>query len=269
MIRRIPALVAGAAGLVVLAGAIGGGIVFAASDDAPPTPPTQNGAPGGDKHQRLDDYLNKLAANLGTTPEALKGALKQTALDEIAQAVKDGKLTADQGKKLTDAINNGTNVPFGPQGLGPKMGGGPKGPNGQNGAAPNGQNRPMGPGDFMGIASSAMNDVAKALGIDAATLKSDLQSGKSIADIAGSDAGKLNAVKGVLTAAAKAEFDKLVQSGKLQQAQADKLLQAFTDNLDTMLKGKFGGFAPMRGPRGNAPNGQNNTNPKPGPSGTS
>lgn len=273
MIRRFPMLVAAVAGLVVLAGAIGGGMVFAASDQTPPAP-TQN---GGDKQQRLEDYLNRLAQNLGKSSDQLKAALKKTAIDEINQAVTDGKLNSDQAKKLIDAINNGTTIPLGPNNFGGKMPGGrgPNGPmpngqapNGQspNGQTPNGQNRPGGgPGEFMGVISGAMNDVATALGISADQLKSDLQSGKSISDIANGDAGKLAGVKTALTNAAKSQFDAMVKSGKISQAQADKMLKAFNDNLNTMLKAKM----PMFGPRGgHGPNGQN-TPPRPGSSGTS
>ncbi len=262
MIRRVPALVAGVAGLAVLASAIGGGIVFAASGDSPtPTPSTQNGTPPspGDRQQRLDDYLNKLAANLGVTVDKLKGALKDTAKQEIDKAVADGKLTADQAQKLKDAIDKGANVPLGPR-FGGMMPGG-RGPGGAspNGAPPNGQGKPMGRGGIMGMLPGAMNDLAGFFGITPDQLKQDLQNGQSLADIAKTAGKSTDDLKGFLTTESSKQIDALVGSGKITKDQGDKMKQAFTTNLDAMINFKLPqGIMPFGGPHhgGARPSGQ-------------
>jgi len=264
MIRRIPAVVAGAAGLVVLAGTIGGGMVFAAANDTPPTPSTQSGRPPipGDRQQRLDDYLNKLAANLGVTVDKLKGALKQTAVDQIDQAQKDGKLTADQAQKLKDALNSGTNVP-----LGPGFGGGMPGGRGPGGMAPNGQGKPMGLGGIMGMLPGAMNDLATFLNIPLAQLQQELQSGKSLAEVAGAHGKDSNALKTFLTTESNKQIDALVGSGKVTKDQGDQMKQAFTTNLDAMINAKMPQGMPFGGPHhgGPRPIGQSQP-PQPGSS---
>ena len=274
MIRRVPAIVAGAAGLVVLAGAVSGGIVFAATSDTPPTPSTQNGTPPnpGDRQQRLDDYLNRLAQNLGVSVDKLKGALKDTAKQEIDKAVADGKLTADQAQKLKDALDSGTNVPLGP-GFGGRMPGG-RGPGGMapngtapNGTAPNGQARPMGPGGFggiMGIIPGATNEIAGFLNITPEQLRQDLQNGQSLSDLAKAAGKTTDQLKSFLTDEATKQIDAMVASGKITQDQGAKMKQAFTGNLDPVINGKLPqGGMPFAGPRhgGARPNGQNQQTP--------
>lgn len=257
MIRRVPIIAATAAGVVVLAGAVGGGMVFAAGNDAPtptPTTTTQNAAPpapnqGG--QQQLDNYLQKLAQKLGVSIDQLKSALKQTARDEIDQAVKDGKLTADQAQKLKDAIDRGPGIPFGPgvpglRGPGPN-GGKPGGP-GPNGAMP------MTPGNgpafrgFMGVLGFAASDIATDLGITADQLRQELQSGQSLAAIAQAHGKTAQDIKDLLTKDADAAIQSQVASGKITQAQADTMKTAFASNVDNLISGKLPGKMPFGRP---------------------
>jgi hypothetical protein len=66
--------------------------------------------------------------------------------------------------------------------------------------------------------------VAKALGIDEATLRSELQAGKSVADLAASKNVSLDSIVSALVDAQTAQLKQAVTDGKLTQAQADGLL---------------------------------------------
>jgi hypothetical protein len=83
---------------------------------------------------RHEAFLSSVASKLGVTSDALKNAFKQARIDQINQAVKDGKLTQERATEIINRINSGE---FGP-------GGGPGGRKGHGG--PGGQRGPGGPG---------------------------------------------------------------------------------------------------------------------------
>lgn len=89
------------------------------------------------------------------------------------------------------------------------------------------------------VPGSLLTVTAKYLGLDPATLKSDLESGKTIADVA--PAGKTAAgLADAYASAAKTYFDVKVAAGKMTQTQEngvlakiDQKLPAFADKLWT------------------------------------
>lgn len=109
---------------------------------------------------------------------------------------------------------------------------------------------------FGGRGSAGLNLVATALGIDAAALQTELQAGKTIADIATSQNVELSTVVDAVAAAQQDAFTAAVTSGKLTQAQADAQLELFKANLtqrfsqtwafggrgDGPMDGFFGGY---------------------------
>lgn len=227
MVLKAPFVAATAAGLVVLAGVVGGGIVMA---QGTPTPNGTQAAPtapvkGPDRQQQMDDYLQKLAANLGIDASKLKDALKKTALDEIDQALKDGKITQDQHDKAKSAIENGDGLFFGP-GIG-KM----RGPGGKPGGFAE-----LGP-LFMG-AKNGIADFATWLGIDTATLQKDLAGGKTLAQEAQDHGKSRDDLKNYITNALDAHLKQLVADGVLKQEKADALKKNVTDNLDKIIDGQ-------------------------------
>lgn len=76
---------------------------------------------------------------------------------------------------------------------------------------------------------------AKALGITEAELKTELESGKSIADVAKAKGVDLADVKKALLADLKAHLDEEVKSGEHTQAEADAKYAEMTSRIDTML----------------------------------
>lgn len=107
---------------------------------------------------------------------------------------------------------------------------------------------------------SPIADAAEALGMTEAELTTELQSGKSIADIAKAKNVDLDTVIAALTAGFKAHLDEEVASGEHTQAEADAKLAEFKTRVTTMVNtaglpqrgGKGGpeGHGPMGGKGG-------------------
>jgi len=257
-------LAAGVAVVAVAAGVVGGAVLglptlSAASSTAAHTvgaAPTTTTVPGkGRAHRRfagadaVDSPLIAAAAKaLNLTPQQLLAKLQdgKTTIADVAQqqhvdvnAVINAIAAADK-----DRISKIVNSPW-PLG--------PVAPNG--GAGP----KPGALGPFIGrkLIGQSADTVANALHITTAELKTDLQSGKSIADIARSKGIDVNKVINTLVADASSKVDQAVSAGKLTTQQANTIkshLQAAITNLvnnnfSKFPGGRFGlGGGPVPGP---------------------
>lgn len=172
----------------------------------------------------------------------VKAALLAEAKAHIDAEVAAGKHTATEGAtKLAektsriDTMLTTAGLPArGPQGMGGHKGKG-------------------GPGKIMSQA------VAKVLKLTTTELKTQLHSGKSLADVAKTQSVDIADVKTVLTSDFTAHLAEEVTSGKHTQAEADAKLAEFKTNLDTMVNrvGPAGGMkGEGRGPGGHGPMGQ-------------
>lgn len=237
MAHRAPMLAAVAAGVIVLGGALGGGLVMAAGSQAPnPSPSATPNNHGHGHQQQMDDYINKLAANLGIDASKLKDAMKRTALGELDQAVKDGKLTQQQADSIRRRIESGDTF-FGLRGFD----GGKGGPGKQ------------GIGGIMGN----IDALGTFLNVDAATLRGELGQGQSLAQIAQAHGKSRDDLKTFLTQQIHDRLQAAVTNGKLTQDQATQAEQKAAANLDNVIDKTF----PMKGPKhGSNGNGQQ---PKP------
>lgn len=170
------------------------------------------------RKQVRESFLNKLAANLNVSMDQLKAAFKSAELSTVDDLVADGTLTADQGAKAKDKINSGDGL-----GLGRFLG--------QHRAARHGDR-------LQRIRAGLIKSAAKAIGIDAKALATDLRGGSSIADVAGQHGVSVDAVKAQITDDAKAALDKAVANGKLTQEKEDAALQKLAAKLDDILNKK-------------------------------
>ena len=147
---------------------------------------------------------------------------------EHTQAEVDQKI-ADLKSKIDDIVNG-----VKPAGMPGDMGGRMGGDHGPRGGGP--------------IASDS---VAKALGLSADELKTQLRSGKSLADIAKAQNVDVAKVKAAITADLKAHLDEEVASGEHTQAEADAKLAELTSRLDDIVNGvKPAGMPGMPGDMG-------------------
>jgi hypothetical protein len=122
-------------------------------------------------------------------------------------------------------------------------------------ATPNSSATPAAPSVTKADRPSPLATASKVLGITETELKTELQAGKSVADVATAKNVDLATVKAALLAEAKAHLAEEVTSGKHTQAEADAKLAEFTTNLDTMVN-RVGPAGGMKGEgRGHGPRG--------------
>jgi polyhydroxyalkanoate synthesis regulator phasin len=125
-------------------------------------------------------------------------------------------------------------------------------------------------GDRMGVALDA---AAKALGIDLDALRTELQSGKTLAEVATAHGIDVQKVIDALTADAKAKLDAAVKDGRLTQEQADTRLSEMTTRLKDLvnqpLPAKGEGHRGRPGPHATDDGTDNSTPPTTAPATTS
>ena len=190
------------AGAVALAAVAGAGAAVAAS----------HAWAGSDQRQAI---IDDVAGRLGVTPGALQDAFKAALKDQVEAAVKAGTLTREQADAIEARIAAGQGLGFG--GLG--------GPRGIGGMHRGGEERAA---------------AAKYLGLTEAELRTRLQAGKSLADVAKAQGKTVEGLVQAMKDAEKAELDKAVQSGKLTAAQEKQILA----NLEQRLTDKVNGTGP-------------------------
>ncbi len=201
-------------------------------------------------------FLEHFASHLGLSTDQVKSAYTAAYNDTIDQMVKDGKLTQAQAdalkQKVSQGVANGNLPGFGP---GFRVPGG-KGFGGFGFGMDRAGMMNLGPAEF-----------AKALGMTQQDLITELQAGKSIADVAKEKNVDINKVKQTVISDYKAQLDTAVKNNKMTQAQEDQAIQNLTQKLDTIvnqagLMGRFHGRFPGK-PQGTpqaTPSAANSTN---------
>jgi len=170
----------------------------------------------------------------------VKAALLAEAKAHIDAEVAAGKHTAAEGVTKLAEVTSRIDTMLTTAGL-PAHG--PQGKGGHEGKG--------GPGKMMSEA------VAKVLKLTTTELKTQLHSGKSLADVAKAQSVDIADVKTVLTSDFTAHLAEEVTSGEHTQAEADAKLAEFKTNLDTMVN-RVGPAGGMRGEgRGHGPMGGN------------
>ena len=151
-------------------------------------------------------YVNDVAKRLNVSPSALTSAMKAAAIDRINAAVAAGRLTQAEGNTLKQRIQNGQGARL----LGHRFG-------------------------HRGL-RAGLHVAAQYLGISPQTLRSDLRSGRSLAQIAGSTPGKSVAgLKSAILAAAKTRLDAAVKNGRITSQQEQQALTRRSSRIDKLL----------------------------------
>ncbi len=174
-------------------------------------------------------------ATSGKTTAGLVAALVAAEKTEIAAAVTAGKLTQAQADQITPTLTqrftdfvNGT-----------RPAGGPPGP---------GRPGPGGFGHGPGAPSDDLAAAATYLNSTAANLLTQLQAGKTLAQVAAAASGKSTAgLVAALVAHEKTEIAGYVTSGKLTQAQADQLIANLTARFTDFVNGVRPAGGPSHG----------------------
>jgi AraC-like DNA-binding protein len=171
--------------------------------------------------------LNDVAGQLGVTPERLSNAFKTALKNRIDQAVKDGHLTQAEATRMKAAIDR-ESVPM------------------------------LGPGfrkeRHFGGRHHGLEAAAKYLGMTEAALRTQLQNGKTLAQVARDRNKSVDGLVTALAAEKKARIEQAVKDGHLTRAQADELVARMKEHVTAMVNGRFERrrehhFGPL-GPRG-------------------
>ncbi len=233
---------AGLLGIVPLAAlGIWGGVALASNDNSTATTTSFQGviSQQATSASAMDDFIANLAANLGIDEQKLRDALKTTSIQQVDKALADGEITADEATRIKEAINSGTAPLFGlPGGFEHGHRGGPGGPG-------------AGHADADGAA------LATFLGIDQATLRSELQVGKTLAQEAEAHGKSREQLKAFLTQQFSTKIDAEQQAGRITSDQAATMKQKFADALDSVVDragGEHHGPDHFRGPGSNGGN---------------
>ncbi len=203
--------------------AVGGVVVLAVSGAGAAVAATKLRSP----EQESRAVLNDVAGQLGVTPERLSNAFKTAMKNRIDQAVKDGRLTQAEATRMKAAIDR-QSVPM----LGPgfRHGGG------------------------MHRGHRGLEAAAKYLGMTEAALRTQLENGKTLAQVARDRSKSVDGLVTALVAEKKARIEQEVKDGQLTRAQADQLLARMKEHVTAMVNGQVRPrhehrFGP-RGPRG-------------------
>jgi len=169
-------------------------------------------------------FLNDAAGRLGVSSDKLEAALKAAAIDRVDAALAAGQITKDQADAMKAAINAGRlplGVPFGP-GLRGEMGG-------------------------IHTLHGALDAAATYLGLTEDQLRTQLQSGKTLADVAKAQGKSVEGLKQALTADLKTKLDAAVKAGRLTQAEANGILTRVSASLDDLINGRLPATPAMGG----------------------
>jgi hypothetical protein len=222
--------------------ALAGGSTALASKGHAPTKKTL-AAPSGGRHGPGDEldaaasYLGTTAASLLTQVQAgktlaqvaaatngkstagLLAALVAAEKTEIAAAVTSGKLTQAQADQITPTLTQRfTDL--------------------VNGVHPAGPGGPGGFGHGPGGGGDDLAAVATYLGSTTTTLLTQLQAGKTLAQVAAATSGKSTAgLIAALVAAEKTEIAGKVTSGEFTQAEADQMTATLTARFTDFVNG--------------------------------
>jgi hypothetical protein len=206
------------AGAIVVAAVAGGGAAVAASHE------------WGSSDQR-QAVINDAAGRLGVTPSALQNAFKGAIKDQIEAAVTAGELTRAQADAIEARIAAG-------QGLGLGAGFGAGFGHGHGGF-----------GGMRGVLGPSVTAASTYLGLTAAQIKTQLQSGKTLAQIAVAQGKTADGLVQALVAAETAQLAKAVQDGHLTSTQEQQILAQLTPRVTDLVNGKLG-FGMHVGPAG-------------------
>jgi hypothetical protein len=190
-----------AAGAAAFLAVAGGGAAIAATQLSP--------------KQESQAVLNDAAKELGVSPSDLSSALKSALEKRIDAAVAEGRLTKGQGDELKQRVESGDFPLFGIPGFGPAHG--------------SFEHHEM----FGGLDSAATY-----LGVSEDELRSELESGKSLADVAKAKGKSVNGLVDALVADARKHLDAEVSEGDLTQDQADEILSRLQEGIKAMVNGE-------------------------------
>ena len=168
---------------------------------------------GGDGRGRGEELLNRVAQKLGITVEELKGAVSDSELEMLDEAVAQGRISACRADRVRQRIEEGHLFLF---------------------ARPHGPH----PGRILVLYAAA-----ETLDMRPRALRAELMEGQSIAQAAEARGVSRDDLRAGILAEAEEHLDRAVENGRLAQERADEALQKLSENIDRIVD-----FAPCPAP---------------------
>ena len=170
--------------------------------------------------QENQAILDSVAKQLGISSSKLSDALKNALGERVDAAVAAGRLSKEQGEALKDRINSDDFPLFG--GL---------------------HGRGFGHPGFIGKLDAA----ADYLGLTEEQLRTQLEDGKSLAQVAEAEGKSVDGLVDALVNEAKKHVDAAVSAGRLTRAEGDEMLDGLRDRITGIVNSRGLGrphFAP-------------------------
>ena len=164
------------------------------------------GSPSAENKAIVDDA----AKELGVQPSQLTNAIKKALSARVDAAVADGRLTKEQGAELKARIASDNFPLFGPQAFN---------------------------GGHFGHRGPGLAAAANYLGLTEAKLEAQLESGKTLAQVATAQGKTVDGLIAALKADAKQKLDGAVKSGRLTQAQENQILADLDQRITGFVNG--------------------------------
>ena len=177
--------------------------------------------------QESDAIVADAAKELGVSSAKLEAALVEAMQNRVDAAVADGRLTAAQGAELKQRIASG-DVPL--VGVGP----GGRGHHGHGG--------PL-----------SLDAAAEFLGLTEAELRTKLEAGDTLAEIAQAEGKTKAGLVAALVADAKERLDAAVADGRVTAAQRTEILSGLQNRIEEAVDGELRFRGPHGGPMGTPP----------------
>jgi hypothetical protein len=175
--------------------------------------------------------LGDAAEQLGVETDELSAALKQALKNRVDAAVAAGRLTEEQGEEMKAAIDSNEFPLFGP------------GPGGL------GHHHHFGHG-------AELEAAAEFLGLTEAELRTALEDGQTLAEVAEAEGKSVAGLVDAMLAAATEELEQAVEDGRLTEAQKNEILATLEERITDKVNGELGprrefrGFGPPPAPPG-------------------
>ena len=174
--------------------------------------------------ERSQAIVNDAAQQLGVEPAKLSAALKKALENQVDADVAAGRITKEQGDAIKERIESGDYPILG--GPGALWAGGFRGPGGFG----------FGHHHLLG----GLEPAATYLGLTEAELRTELMSGKTLADVAKDKGKSVAGLVDALVADAKKRIDAGVAAGRLTQAEADQVLSDLKERVTDRVNGVKG-----------------------------
>jgi uncharacterized protein YidB (DUF937 family) len=185
--------------VLALAVAGGGGAAIAAAQGS--------SSPG-------QSFLDSVAKHLGISSQKLEDATMAAAVDQVDAALREGKITKAQADELKARIQSGDFPPFAGPLFGPRFGhfhrGGPP------------------------LFGEKLSAAADYLGLSEAELRTTLNTGQTLAEIAKARGKSVDGLKQAILDEVEKNLDQLVEDGELTQADADEMLARLKSHIDDL-----------------------------------